>query len=483
MNEYDKKILKSRLIPHPQQISFHEGSEYRIVDGCRIRVCGGDTNEILKLSKSYWDITPDIIHEQNCLEEKIIPEAYSIKITADEIVISSADISGSRYAMNTLRQLAEVERGKETFSCYLLPQAEINDVPSMPFRGVHLCWFLETPGWKIEKQIRLAAYYKFNYAVIEFWGTFPFKSHPELCWQEGCPDLEEISRLINLGRELGVILIPQFNILGHGSGASISNGKHVMLDFNPALQPLLEPDGWCWCLSNPSTRKLLIDVTVELHEFFGNPPYFHLGFDEAFNVRSCSACRKHSLDDLIKEHLLFFHDLFAKRNSQVIIWHDMLLNHFDTRWDNYVIHDRAPINLEPLLPQLPKDIIIADWQYKYPEVDGKEPTWDSACFFKNQGFDVLFSPWAVEKATLSMGRLGAREKFAGMLTTTWNKNSSFNIFKIFSIAAQASWNGNWHDKGNADDWQMCNFHVRQMGWDMKLSEYSQTGTSKYMHVD
>jgi len=159
-----------------------------------------------------------------------------------------------------------------------------------------------------------------------------------------------------------------------------------------------------------------------------------------------------------------------------------MLNHQDERWKNYVIRDRAPVNLEPLLSQLPKDIVIADWQYKYPEVDGNEPTWDSARFFKEQGFDVLFSPWAVEKATLSMGRLGAREKFAGMLATTWNGNVGINLFRIFSMAAQASWNGDWYDAGNADDWQMFNFHIRQIGWDMKLREYSQTGTTRYMRL-
>ncbi|MFA6568996.1 MAG: family 20 glycosylhydrolase [Victivallales bacterium] len=481
LNEDDVKTLKSRLVPQPRRTSFYNGEEYRVADGCRMRILGPGADAVSRLAKSYWNIEPEVIRDEG-RPEKTDPESYSMKITASEIVISAADMAAVRYAMSTLRQLAEVERGRETFSCHLLPQCEISDAPSMPFRGVHMCWFPETSGWQIEKQLRLAAYYKFNHMVLETWGTFPFESHPELCWEDH-PGRDEISRLISLGRELGVTLIPQFNMLGHGSGASISNGKHVMLDLNPSLQPLLEPDGWSWCLSNPSTRKLLSDVAAELHDFFGHPSYFHLGFDEAFNIRSCSACRRKPLADLFKDHLLYFHDLFAKRGSRIIIWHDMLLNHQDERWENYVIRDRAPVNLEPLLPQLPKDIVIADWQYKYPEVGGKEPGWDSARFFKEQGFDVLFSPWAAEKATLSMGRLGAREKFAGMLTTTWNGNFGTNLFKIFSMAAQASWNGDWHDIGNADDWQMFNFHIRQMGWDMKLREYAKLGTTKYMRID
>ena len=481
MNEDDVRILTARLAPLPRQLSFQDGEEYRLSPGCRFVLRTPAVDAVARLARDYWAITPEIICADHA--EGMAAEAYSLRVTADEIVIAASDLRGVRHAMRTLRQLAEVERGHETFSCHLLPQVEITDAPAMPFRGVHLCWFPETFGWQIEKQLRLAAYYKFNHVVLEMWGTFPFLSHPELCWREHQVDRAELKRLIRLGQELGVTLVPQFNMLGHGSGSSIGNGKHVLLDFNPALQPLLEPDGWSWCLSNPATIKTLAEVMDELHEFFGRPPYFHIGGDEAFNIRTCSACRKMPLCELVKKHLLHLHERLAKRGCQMIMWHDMLLNHHDPRWLNYVVHDRAPINLEPLLAELPKDIVIADWQYKYPESDGVEPTWDSARFFKERGFEVLVSPWLSEKGTLSMGRMAARERLTGMLVTTWNGNSGVNYFKIFSLAAQASWNGDYHDLGNADAWQMCNFHVRQVGWDMKLDEYVKSGTAKTMRLD
>ena len=482
MNEQDQTVLLSRLVPQPQKVVFFDGPEYHITNNCPMRIIGPKTNDILKFSKLYWDIVPKIM-DGGKNPESMAPEAYSIKITEKEIILSYSDVSGARNALKTLRQLAEVERGRETFSFYLLPQAEIKDSPAMPFRSIHLCWFPEIEIGQIEKDIRLAAYYKLNYVILEFWGTFPFQSHPELCWEKYTVNADEIRRLIILSNTLGITLIPQFNILGHASGASIGNGKHVVLNTHPHMQPLFEPDGWTWCLSNPATRKFLLDAVSELHDFFGNPPYFHIGFDEAFNIRSCAACRKRSLHDLFKEHLLFFHDFFTKRNTRIIMWHDMLLNHHDKRWDNDIIHDRAPINLEPLLTELPKDIIIADWQYKYQKINDKEPAWESARFFKKLGFDVLLTAWNNEEGTLSMGRMGAKENFMGMIASTWNQFSGISFCRIYSAAAQSSWHGNWHKIGNADDWQMCNFHVRQMDWDMNVTEYSKIGTAKKMALN
>ena len=71
-------------------------------------------------------------------------------------------MAGLLNAFKTLRQLAEVQRGTEKVTGYFLVQCEINDAPAMEFRGIHLCIFPETPLWDIEKQIRLAAYHKFN---------------------------------------------------------------------------------------------------------------------------------------------------------------------------------------------------------------------------------------------------------------------------------------------------------------------------------
>ena len=57
-------------------------------------------------------------------------EAYTIKVTAREVKISSPSSAGLFYAVQTLRQLIE-GNGNEAF----LPEVEIEDWPSLAYRG------------------------------------------------------------------------------------------------------------------------------------------------------------------------------------------------------------------------------------------------------------------------------------------------------------------------------------------------------------
>ncbi|MBP5621752.1 MAG: hypothetical protein J6X44_07035, partial [Thermoguttaceae bacterium] len=84
------------------------------------------------------------------------------------LLIAASDLSGFRDSFKTLRQLAETFGiGESTAeSHYFIPEVEINDAPKISFRGMHLCWFPETRIDQIERSIRIAAYYKFNYIVL-----------------------------------------------------------------------------------------------------------------------------------------------------------------------------------------------------------------------------------------------------------------------------------------------------------------------------
>ena len=238
---------------------------------------------IRKAALVYWklDSISFVVSE---LQEAIPAEGYSIEVKSEELVLATASVTGVKNALKTLRQLAEPERCVEKFSHFILPAVKISDFPALRFRGVHLCWFPESSIFEIEKTLRLAAYYKFNHAIIEPWGIFKFKSHPEFCWNEFGIDPEEFRRLVRLGKELGITLIPQINILGHAAFARCGSGKHTLLDFHPEYASLFEPDGWTWCISNPAARKCLTDLVLEIYEAFGSPQLFHIGCDEAFNA-------------------------------------------------------------------------------------------------------------------------------------------------------------------------------------------------------
>ena len=478
MDEGERTILKSRLIPIPKEIQFQDGAEYLIQNGCPLRLmlarAEGCQEKAMTLFKAYWNVSPEISLEG--LDVQLAEEGYEVEVTERLLSIKALGLKGLFNAMKTLRQLAEVQRGTERTSGYFLVPCTIQDEPAIAFRGIHICIFPETPLWDIEKQLRLAAYHKFNYAVIESWGVFPFESHPEFGWKGKMLDRSELKRLIRLGRELGITLIPQFNLLGHATASRSVTGKHAILDFDPSLQPLFEPDGWTWCISNPNTRQIITDLVLELYEFFECPPYFHIGCDEADNIGTCRDCRRQELKGLVRDHILWFHELFRQRGAKVIMWHDMLLTRGDKRWEGYTVCGLPEHKLGELWKELPRDIIIADWQYHFkPGEDEAECPWPTTEFFRSNGFPVLVCPWLNLDGIQSLGRIAEKRELMGMLETSWHISHDKNHAFIFGAAPNAAWN----PTAPLPKWLSLRLsialHVRQIGWEMKLTEYEKTG--------
>lgn len=479
-----ERLLASRLIPQPKSLRFTGGKPYSIRRHGKVllNVCG--EGALLKkkaeaLFREYWNAAPDITMGKVPASRKS-PEAYEIKVTQELLTVTVSGLTGLLNAFKTLRQLAEVKGGTEKVSGYLLVPCTVKDEPAMAFRGIHLCIFPETPLWDIEKAIRLAAYHKFNYAVIESWGLFPFRSHPEFCWDELKLDRKELKRLIRLGKELGITLIPQINLLGHASSGREIVGKHAVLDMHPEFAPLFEPSGWSWCLSNPETRRILTDLVLELFDFFEKPPFFHIGCDEAYDACSCLDCMKFETKDLIRDHILYFRDLLQKRGARIIMWHDMLLERKDPRWIGYYAHGRDDQKLGDLWKELPKDIVIADWQYRgkaHPE--DPDPDWPTTKFFHKAKFDVLVCPWLNQVGLSGLGKLAKEKKLFGMLETTWHvwHDSRYQI--VLGDAATTAWNPDAVSEANSDNMRDTRLamalHLRQAAAPMKLTEYRKFG--------
>ena len=481
MKEREKLILRNRLIPVPTSYSFDLDKEYILADGSKMEILLEETNgaEALagKLFQGYWGKTPVLTVKETAYNSKS-EDAYTLSVKEDLITVKGKNLTSLKNAFKTLRQLAEVARGTFRVTDYIVSCCEIEDAPVMSFRGIHFCIFPETTREDLEKRIRLAAAHKFNYAVIEPWGIFPYETHPFLSWKGMTWKKEEIKRLVHLGKELGITLCPQLNILGHAACARGGQGKHVILDQDPTFQSLFEPDGWTWCLSNPYTRQVLSDAVVELCEAFENPPYFHIGCDEAINLAVCRDCRKSNLEDLLLDHIIHFKDLLQSRGARTIMWHDMLLTHGDKRFNGYYANRKKEDHYENLCQRLPRDIIIADWQYGCPPEPGEVPevdsSWPTNAYFKEEGFDVVLSPWKNNKGTIQQGNCIRERNLMGMLETTWHTLLSYpDYHAMFYVASNCAWNAN---EENILSYNMnLTFHLRQVIHDMGLTRYEDFG--------
>jgi hypothetical protein len=287
----------------------------------------------------------------------------------------------------------------------------------LSFRGVHICIFPETELEAVKQAILLAARFKYNAVVIELWASLKYKKHPETAYEHSyTPD--QLRPLIELGHALHMDMIPALNSWGHASGMRGASSEHVVLDRFPQWQSLYEPDGWSFCLTNPKIYDQLFDRYGELLQLFDHPKYFHVGMDEAWGHRGLmesEECRGPDPLKTITNHLDRIHQYFAQRNTKVIMWHDMFIQRDDPQLGRLSpANSVPPFNTHFALPALPKDVIIAAWNYS----ETKE--WPVPKYFHDKGYPVVVCPWKAKKNTISLLNTAKELNLLGVLATTWD---------------------------------------------------------------
>lgn len=423
------------------------------------------------LKQWYGKFTPEVISLKGDTSS-MDKEEYRIKIGNKGTFIEANTLQGVRYALYTMRQLAIPKRNTEKVEGWIVPYGVIEDKPDMEFRGMHICWFHENQAWEIERMIRLAAYYKLNYAVIEPWGTFQSKTAPWFGWKDGKMTYKEIKRLKAIADDLGITLIPQLNIFGHASNARVAGGKHATIDLKPKYQPYFEPlAGWNWCLTNPNTKILQKKLIKELYDAFGCPPYFHIGCDEA-SVPSCPNCIEKSYATLFGEHIIEMSEYIKSLGARTLMWHDKLIQYGDPRWKG--THAKGTKETASVLHKLPKDIIICDWYYRKPLKQ-----YNTLEHFNSLGFDVLACPWDKKAGTVSFISAAHKIGIKGVLGTLWHHYFSNSFNTVYYYVSTMAWNkdSSMDVFGSAyNNRYAVHTHLRQIGWDMKNRDPRRTGT-------
>ncbi len=397
--------------------------------------------------------------------------------TTPEIVITASSLAGVRYALCSMRQLAESERGVARATSFVIPQVRMDDFPQLRFRGLHYCDKLEP--WRIERAIRLAAYFKFNYFVLEC--PMELKKHPEYV-KKSALSQEQVRRFVQLGKELGITLIPCVSIFGHQS--SIVSGGQILLDQDPAYASLLEPTGSSWCISNPAAVEYVEDIVSEYLDVYDNPPYFHATCDEAYNAGSCSLCRKGGeYWKKVANHINHFRDFCAARNCRMMIWHDMLVLKDAPAWKGSTSNGNKDAG--KLRGAINRDVIICYWEYRFADHHYRAPKDGVMGFplfdlFRKEGFDVLNSGWFYD-TTPALGEKAFKNGGLGILQTTWHElNNSGSYHTIYAGGSTSGWNPLARcptvSDGPIFTVDILNRYVRDVNYDMGIRDPAKTGT-------
>lgn len=263
-------------------------------------------------------------------EARLGAEGYRMQIDRDKVLITSNDVDGIFYGVQTLNQLFELQRLGDESVNLIIPAIRLWDEPRFSYRGMHLDvarHFFDVEF--IKHYLDLMAYYKFNtfhWHLTEDQGwRIEIKKYPKLtevgAWRTeedgsrygGFYTQEEIKEVVAYAKKLHITIIPEIEMPGHSRAALAAYPE-----LSCTGEKLEIPNNWgvfkdIYCAGNDNTFEFIEDVLDEVIDLFPGS-YIHIGGDEAPKDRweVCSKCQAR----IKKEGLKDEHELqsyFIKR--------------------------------------------------------------------------------------------------------------------------------------------------------------------------
>ena len=259
-------------------------------------------------------------------------EAYALLVTADGVEIKAQSSAGLFYGAQTLCQLVE-----RTNNQAVLPQVEIRDWPSLPYRGTMVDMShgpLPTEA-EVKRQLDLLArykgnqYYFYNEASIELEGY-------RLLNPKGRFTQEQVRRIVDYARERHIDVVPCLELYGH---------LHDLFRVERFSDLAVFPHAGEFDPTNPKVRELLTDWIEQFARLFPSP-FVHVGFDETWQIGNLAKQGANLTPaKLFVEQLSNVARLFQQRGKRVMAWADVMIHYPE------------------IISEMPPGIIAVPWTY------------------------------------------------------------------------------------------------------------------------
>ncbi len=237
-------------------------------------------------------------------------ESYRLRITSTGGEVTSPSSAGLFYAAETLLQLVEGSGAGAA-----LPEVEIDDWPSLAYRGVMFDLShgpLPTED-EIERQIDFLARWKGNQYYFYSELSIELKGYP-LINPGGRYSQEQVRRIIDYARERHVDVVPCLEFFGH---------LHDLFRMERYADLAALPHGGDLNPRNPEMQRILEDWIAQMTALFPSP-WFHIGLDEPWELeRANSADSGIDPAKLYLDHLARTSELVRRRGKRVLFWADV----------------------------------------------------------------------------------------------------------------------------------------------------------------
>ncbi len=237
-------------------------------------------------------------------------ESYQIKITPDNIWITSKSSAGLFYAVQTLRQMIE-GTGDEA----KLPAVEIKDWSTMVYRGfmMDMSHFQLPKIEEIKSQIDFMARWKANQYLFYSECSIEMDGYP-LLMADARFTREQVKEVVEYARQRHIDVIPNMDLYGH---------LHDIFRLEKYSDMAVVPHGGEFSPDHPGVKPLLEDMISQISLLFPSP-FFHIGFDETWLLEVEAEKRGVTPEKLYSGMLKQTTDIVKKNGKVALFWADML---------------------------------------------------------------------------------------------------------------------------------------------------------------
>ena len=295
------------------------------------------------------------------------PEGYSIRVSAERVIVAGRDSAGVLNGAESLCQLIQ----RDTVTTARIPGVRIDDYPTLGWRGVHI--FVGEAALPFhERLIELVlARCHFNHIVLQCeQAKWDMTKDVAPAWGMSKTDLETE---VAFARAHGLDPIPLVESAAHMEWL-LQSPKYASFAEDPKVPFAIRPD-------DPASLALLFPLYDEVLNTFGSKEIF-IGGDELLlrgRYPCASKSRFATVDSAFAAHISALHAHLAAEGVRTYLWGDMLLGPGEGGQEASEPTTAQAVNVRRLLPH---DMTIFDWHYSVAE------NYPSVGILRNAGFPV-----------------------------------------------------------------------------------------------
>jgi hypothetical protein len=416
--------MHTRLLPQPKSVVYQQG-KYVIPATSKetMTLAEASFRELLKLQ---WQLGEFYFPLITARENTSLPaEGYVLSVNGKGVDIQYQQPAGLQHALHTLVQLVKNEYGN-----LVLPYVEINDWPSVSWRGIHM--FTGPESWALHKRMydRVLLPLKMNKVVLQC-EQAQWKSRPELHNPISVP-MDHLREEFGYLRKNNNEPIPLIQSLGHMEWF-FKPKKNRKLAVNPSYPYTINPE----LKAGRTAVRQLWDETFAVLQ----PKTMHIGFDEIGMIGFHLPRNKEV--EYFKLQIDWLHKYAVSKNATLMIWGDMGLGPGEGPDAlNGVTKERAAA----IRSFIPEGTYVADWHY----INNPDPEVykTNLRIWKENKNQPLASPWLWPNNVRGFVQAAIDEQ-AGVLQTTWadfessEQNMLLHIeqFGAYVLAMDNAWSG------------------------------------------